>query len=511
MRGSASARFAVLAIALASALAVAVPADAAPFFFSTGNTDGKLALASRPPSSGKIEIEAADDVALTESTSVQGATFSGLLPSAAPLSSISQVRVAIYRVFPLDSDPGRTTGAPTFSTSLVPTRVNSPSDTEVGMRDSANGGLSFTPSILGTSFTALNSVLNGINPKPNSQTGGEGAVSGEEVGFNVTFSPSLALPADHYFFVPQVTLSSGNFFWLSAARPITAPGTPFPAGTTDLQAWIRNVGLEPDWLRVGTDVIGTGTFNATFSLSGVTCQAISPAPAPPPGATAGAGYSATFSASGGSAPYKFSAAGQLPSGLSFDPNGTLAGTPVESGSFPLTITATGAEGCMGSLHTTLTVSPAPAPEITPVSPMVPQPGPSLPPSITSARLTPKTFRAATRGATITRRRRAPQGTTLTYTDSEAATTTFRIFKPVIGHKQGRKCAAGRPRKLGLRCTRYVLSGSATHTDAAGKTKVHFSGRVKGRKLRAGSYRLMLTPVAGGTVGKTVALTFRIVR
>jgi hypothetical protein len=27
--------------------------------------------------------------------------------------------------------------------------------------------------------------------------------------------------------------------------------------------------LAPDWLRVGTDIVGAGTFNAAFSLTGV--------------------------------------------------------------------------------------------------------------------------------------------------------------------------------------------------------------------------------------------------
>src|SRR5262249_6985770 len=83
----------------------------------------------------------------------------------------------------------------------------------------------------------------------------------------VTFTKPLLLPADHYFFVPQVLASDPNvhFLWLSAPRPIVF-GTPF---NTDLQAWIRNADLEPDWLRVGTDIVGGGvTFNASFTLSG---------------------------------------------------------------------------------------------------------------------------------------------------------------------------------------------------------------------------------------------------
>ena len=55
-----------------------------------------------------------------------------------------------------------------------------------------------------------------------------------------------------------------------------APGTPFPPNTTDLQAWIRNSNLKPDWLRIGTDMIDGNpaqTFNMTFSLTGDTVPA----------------------------------------------------------------------------------------------------------------------------------------------------------------------------------------------------------------------------------------------
>ena len=168
---------------------------------------------------------------------------------------------------------GRTSGPPTFSTSQVPTRVNSPSDVEFDDRSASAHTLTFTPGIIQPTFTAANSVLNGIHPLPGIKTGGEGAVTGQEVQFNVIFSTPFSLPADHYFFVPQVQLSSGDFFWLSAPRPIVPPGTPFPPGSTDLQEWIRNENLAPDWLRVGTDIVGgtpAPTFNAAFSLAGQT-------------------------------------------------------------------------------------------------------------------------------------------------------------------------------------------------------------------------------------------------
>lgn len=73
-----------------------------PFFFTTGNPDGKMATATRPDT-GPFEIESADDFVLTRTTFITSATFTGLLPAAAPLSDIGEVVVEIYRVFPKDS------------------------------------------------------------------------------------------------------------------------------------------------------------------------------------------------------------------------------------------------------------------------------------------------------------------------------------------------------------------------------------------------------------------------
>jgi hypothetical protein len=252
---------------------LATPALADIFSFSTGSPDGKMAAATRPDSAGKFEIETGDDFVLTSQSSINSATFVGLLNGGA---SVGEVRVEIYRVFPKDSDVGGTSGPPTFSTPKVPTRVNSPSDVEFVDRDTAAGNLTFTTSLLNASFTAANSVQpGGIHPKPGQTSGGDGSMTGEEVLFTVDFTTPFDLPADHYFFVPQVEIldASGNFFWLSAPRPIVPPGTSFPPGSTDLQAWTRDEFLDPDWLRIGTDIVGgtpAPTFNMTFSLNGTT-------------------------------------------------------------------------------------------------------------------------------------------------------------------------------------------------------------------------------------------------
>jgi PEP-CTERM motif len=237
-------------------------ATAASLLFSTNPTpDGAMAMASRPDAGGKTEIEAADDFFTTSGVQITSATFTGLVTGSQP--TIGEVVVEIYHIFPLDSGP--------FS-GHVPTRANSPSDVELDSRDSTAGTLSFTTQTINATFTASNSVLNGINKSPNQNTLGEGPVTGTEVQFTVTFKTPFSLPAgDHDFFVPQVQVTGGEFYWLSSARPIVAPGTPFPSGVTDLQAWIRNENLQPDWLRVGTDIVGGATpptFNGTFSLTG---------------------------------------------------------------------------------------------------------------------------------------------------------------------------------------------------------------------------------------------------
>ncbi|HEY1327761.1 MAG TPA: PEP-CTERM sorting domain-containing protein [Casimicrobiaceae bacterium] len=255
----------------AAALGVAMPAAATPFFFSTGDVTNAIAVATRPDTPGKFEIEAGDDFVASRGIFVNSATFTGLLTGGATTGDIGQVVVEIYRVFPLDSDVGRTSGPPVFSTDNVPTRVNSPSDVAFDDRDSAVPTLTFTTDTLADTFVALNSVQpGGIHPKPGQTTGGNGAVTGTEVQFNVSFTTPFQLPAGHYFFVPQVevTTASGEFLWLSGTRPIVPPGTPF---APDLQSWTRDDsagGINPDWLRVGTDIVGAGTFNQAFTLNG---------------------------------------------------------------------------------------------------------------------------------------------------------------------------------------------------------------------------------------------------
>jgi hypothetical protein len=255
-----------IALGLGAMLAVPALGDT---IYNNLTPNNQMAIASRPDTSGQPEIEAADDFFVGSPTAINSATIVGLLvPGTGGTPSISGITVEMYRIFPLDSNISRTPN--------VPTRTNSPSDVAFDVRDSTSGGLTFSSSLISPTFTALNSVKpGGIHPFPLQTTGGNGALTGQEVQITLVFTTPFNLPANHYFFVPQLALTGGGqFYWLSASRPISGAGTtPFPVGVTDLQAWTRDADLDPDWLRVGMDIVGGSTpptFNAAFSLEGTT-------------------------------------------------------------------------------------------------------------------------------------------------------------------------------------------------------------------------------------------------
>lgn len=253
------------AFALAAATAIgaspATPACAVPFSFSTNAADGLLGARSQPAAGASLETEAADDFILDGRTSIERATIVGLVPFGVALADIENVEIEIYHVFPKDSAE---------ASGHVPTRVNSPADVEIdaATRDSSQGTLEFTATFVDDTFGVQNTVKDRIRRAPDNATLGDGPANGAPVEITVTFNPPIDLPADHYFFRPEIRVSDSEFLFLSAPKPIVAPGTPF---TPDLQAWIRDSALKPDWLRIGTDIIAGNpapTFNLAFSLGG---------------------------------------------------------------------------------------------------------------------------------------------------------------------------------------------------------------------------------------------------
>ncbi len=342
------AAFSILSIAVVSfGVDPTTPALAAPpsYSFSTGSATNSIAVESGSTGAGG-STETADDFAPTTTVSIASATFTGLVTGSATVQSVA---VEIFRTFPLDSTtPGSTN---------VPTRANTPSDVAFASRSSATTTLTFTTTALSApgGFTALNTVVGaGVHAKPNQTTGGSGAQTGTEYQFTVTFTPRVVLPADHYFFVPVVAVTGGSFLWLSSAHPILG-GTAF---SPDLQSAVRTSSITPDWLRVGTDVVGgAAQFNQAFTLAGQTCVSMDLTPAILTTATIGVPFTQQLDGTASTAPYAFSTASTLPGGVTLTAAGLLSGTPIAAGSFPLTVTVRDAAGCTSTVSRTLTVNP----------------------------------------------------------------------------------------------------------------------------------------------------------
>jgi hypothetical protein len=99
-----------------------------------------------------------------------------------------------------------------------------------------------------------------------------------------------------------------------------------------------------------------------------------------------------------------------------------------------------------------------------------------PPRISKLTITPRRFRATV-------------GARVSYTDSRASTTTFRI----------RSLRSGR------------IVETFTRRDRAGVNAFHLSGRVRGRRLAAGAYRLEAVPRFGVRSGSRASVSFQVLR
>jgi hypothetical protein len=145
----------------------------------------------------------------------------------------------------------------------------------------------------------------------------------------------------------------------------------------------------------------------------------------------------------------------------------------------------------------------PTPGVTPPAPVAPEDSQPV--------LSSRTFAALARGASISR---AARGTTVTYTDTQAATTTFTVERALgAGVLSHGRCVApprGKPAH-GRRCARVSTIGSFGHADVAGANRFRFSGRLRGRALVPGSYELVSAPAnSAGLKGATHVNSFKVV-
>ena len=206
---------------------------------------------------------------------------------------------------------------------------------------------------------------------------GNGPYTVSEVYVLTVAAPGLALaPAAATFNTPYAAAYSQSFTASGGTGPYSYALTgSLPTGVTFSGNTVSGTPTVPgstSFTITATDTGSTGT-GAPFSIAQiytltVAAAAIVVSPVTLPGATAGTAYSQTLTASGGVAAYSFAlSAGSLPAGLTLSTGGALSGTPTEAGSFPITVTATDANGQTGSRAYTLVVG---APTLT----MTPAPG-----------------------------------------------------------------------------------------------------------------------------------------
>jgi subtilisin-like proprotein convertase family protein len=166
---------------------------------------------------------------------------------------------------------------------------------------------------------------------------------------------------------------------------------------------------------------------------------------------------------------------------------------------------------------------AAAPACPAVSPPPPPPPPATPPAFSALSVSPARFRAASRGASVARhpvqaakrkkRKPAPIGTAVSYSLDKAATVTFTVERGLPGRRGAGRCVKPTRANRGrARCTRYSLrKGSFTHAGATGRNSLRFSGRLGGRKLPAGDYRLVGSAATAAGKSATKRAVFHVVR
>ncbi|MBC7644187.1 MAG: hypothetical protein H7123_03605, partial [Thermoleophilia bacterium] len=121
------------------------------------------------------------------------------------------------------------------------------------------------------------------------------------------------------------------------------------------------------------------------------------------------------------------------------------------------------------------------------------------------------LRAASRGSSITTS--GKKGATVSYGVLQATTTTFTVQKAIRGYLRQGTCVATRPAGSSSvkRCMFYKSVGTFQHVDVAGRNRFHFTGRIKGRMLKVGVYRLQAIPSFAGYSGAASRVAFTVIR
>lgn len=127
-----------------------------------------------------------------------------------------------------------------------------------------------------------------------------------------------------------------------------------------------------------------------------------------------------------------------------------------------------------------------------------------PPKLEHLRQSNRRWREGSALARLAAKRRAPLGTTFSFTLDQAARVTLTFAQPARGRSvKGHCVAATRRNRKAHRCTRVLSRGAISLAAHAGANKILFQGRLSSaRKLRPGTYTVLVT--AGNAAGQRSA-------
>src|SRR5664280_2673123 len=217
--------------------------------------------------------------------------------------------------------------------------------------------ISGTPTTIGTSTFTIQ-VADAESPPA---TGTSAPLSIVIEGFVTITTASLPNGTVAIFYDSQLMATGGTtpYTWslTSGALP---PGLSLTAATGVISGTPTTTGSYPITVQVTdserTPVTATAAFtimiDPTPTLQ-VTTSSLLPG-------TQGVYYTSPLAATGGVPPYSWSlTTGSLPAGLTLSGTGVIAGTPIASGSFPITVQATDTQMNTASADLTLTINPGP--------------------------------------------------------------------------------------------------------------------------------------------------------